>query len=105
MKKVYLSAPISGHDIEECRKKFEAVESAFRLAGYDVCNPMKNGLPVNAGTYKHMKRDLEMLLECDYIYMMQGWLHSAGCKCEFQVATAIGLGVIFAETGKEIKFY
>ena len=48
-----------------------------------------------------MHRDIEMLMVCDRIYMMKGWTHSKGCKVEFDVATAIGLSVMFQETGLE----
>ena len=53
----------------------------------------ENGLPSDAGTHAHMKRDFELLIGCDAIYMMEGWLCSAGCKVEFDVATASGLDV------------
>ena len=37
--------------------------------------------------------------------MMEKWTHSAGCKLEFDVATAIGLDVVFEECNKPtIKF-
>ena len=59
---------------------------------------MENGLSADSTTHDHMHRDLAVLTNEDIpftaIYMMTGWLHSAGCKLEFDVATAIGLSVI-----------
>ena len=70
-----------------------------------MINPLKNGLPVSADTHAHMKRDFELLLMCDAIYMLERWTHSKGCKVEFDVATAIGLEVYFEETGGiNVKF-
>lgn len=97
MKKIYISGPISGHDIEERRKAFKETQEFLETQGYQVENPMENGLPDEATTNDHMKRDIELLLTCDYIYMMRRWTHSKGCKVEFDVATAIGLPIIFEE--------
>ena len=94
-KRVYISAPISGYDLEERRKTFADMEQRLTAKGYEVCNPMKNGLPDESPTQAHMKRDIEMLLTCDAILLLNGWNRSAGCKCELDVAVAIGLDVYF----------
>jgi len=104
MKRIYISGPISGHDIEERRKVFKMVQVFLEAQGYEPVNPMENGLPDEATTHEHMKRDIELLMTCDYIYMMRRWTHSKGCKVEFDVATAIGLPVFFEETGGFLKF-
>ena len=94
-KKIYISGPISGHDIEERKADFARIKEYLGKLGYVVFNPMENGLPPTATTAEHMKTDIEALLKCDCIYMMKRWNHSAGCQTEFLVATAIGLEVIF----------
>ena len=96
-KKIYLSLPISGYDLDERRETALSMEVRLRGAGYDVFNPMENGLPPTATTNEHMKRDLEALLTCDAIFLMRGWNRSAGCKCELDVAVAIGIDVMFEE--------
>lgn len=102
--RIYISGPISGHNLEERRKAFKEVQSMLECQGYDVINPMENGLPAEATTHEHMKRDIELIMTCDYIYMMRRWTHSKGCKVEFDVATAIGLPVFFEESGEIIEF-
>lgn len=92
-KRIYLSGPISGRDLSERRAVFAECQSMLESKGFEVFSPMCNGLPSDAGTHAHMRRDFEMLLGCDAIYMMEGWLRSAGCKVEFDVATASGLEV------------
>lgn len=106
MKRIYISGPISGHDIEERRKEFRKIQTFLEICHHDieVVNPMENGLPAEATTHEHMKRDIELLLTCDMIFMMRKWTHSKGCKVEFDVATAIGLPVLFEESGKLIEF-
>ena len=61
-------------------------------------------MPAEATTHEHMKRDIELLMTCDYIYMMFLWTHSKGCKVEFDVATSIGLPVLFEQSGEIIEF-
>ena len=103
-KRIYISGPISGHDIKERRKAFKEIQEHLEAQGYEVFNPLENGLPAEATTHDHMKRDIEELLTCDYIYMMRRFTHSKGCKVEFDVATAIGLPVFFEESGEITKF-
>ena len=104
IKRIYISGPISGHDINERRAEFQRAEYEMICRGVDPVNPMKNGLPAEATTHEHMKRDIELLMTCDLIYMMRHWTHSKGCKVEFDVATAIGLPVLFEESGEIIEF-
>ena len=101
--KCYLSGPISGKDLGERRRAFKAAQIMLEAAGYGVVNPMENGLPIEASTNQHMKRDIQLLTECDTIFMMDKWNHSQGCYTEFMVATAIGCEVIFESKMSEIK--
>lgn len=43
MKRIYISGPISGHNIEERRKAFKEIQSQLEAQGYDPVNPMENG--------------------------------------------------------------
>lgn len=98
----YISGPISGRDLEERKQAFKTAQDMLGKAGFEVVNPMENGLPDDAATAQHMRRDIQMLTECDIIYMMDGWNHSQGCYTEFMVATAIGCGVIFESKMSEV---
>ena len=94
-KVVYMSAPISGFDINERRETFERMENELKKLGYKVLSPMKNGLSQDEPTSRHMKRDIILLLQSDAIFLMTGWNRSAGCLTELNVATACGLDVWF----------
>ena len=100
-KRVYISGPISGHNYEECRKKFKEVQEGLAKVGIESFNPMGNGLPPESTTAQHMRRDLSTLCReedpFDTIYMMSGWTHSKGCKTEFDCATAMGMNFIFED--------
>ena len=90
-KVVYLSAPISGYDIDERSATFERVENELKKLGYKVLSPMKNGLSQDEPTSRH----IILLLQSDAIFLMTGWNRSAGCLTELNVATACGLDVWF----------
>lgn len=106
--RIYISGAISGHDLVERYEAFEDIEKLLKFKGFEVFNPMKNGLPKDATTAQHMRRDLNELTREDEpytaIYMMKGWNHSAGCWTEFKAALAIGLEVIFEQIDKPVKF-
>ena len=95
MSKVYLSGPISGYDYSERKQTFYRIQQKLEKMGHEVFNPMFNGLPEDASTQEHMKVDFRMLLQCDTIFMLPKWNHSAGCLLELNVATSIGCEVRF----------
>ena len=66
--------------------------------GFDTVNPWDNGLPVDAPWIKHLCRDLEMLNECNGIYMMDGWQKSRGACIEYDFANRTGKSVLFASS-------
>lgn len=95
MKKIYISLPISGYDYSERKQLSMRVQQELEKKGYEVFNPMFNGLPKQATTHEHMRVDFKMLCECDEIVMLPKWNHSAGCAQEFNVAVSIGCDVKF----------
>lgn len=102
MKKIYISGPISGYSYEERQQYFAKVQEILELVGYEVKNPLDNGLPSDSTTHQHMREDLKMLLECDEIFMLQDWNRSAGCQTELNVAVAAGMKVIFENVNASI---
>ena len=89
MKKYYVSLPISGYDLTErklcaiCAEK-QIVERYPKplqvITPFDVCPE-----PDKPYSY-YMGKDIEALLECDAIYLCEGWQDSKGCMAEFAVA-------------------
>lgn len=96
---IYLSGPISGYDLDERRLLFGKIENCLSRNGYEVFNPLKNGLPDDAAYEEHMRTDIRALTECDTIVFLPGWEHSAGCRTEFIVAIRMGVK-IFLEQDK-----
>lgn len=84
--KVYISGPISGIPYEEVEKAFNEAEVMLQERGYEVVNPLKNGLPRESTWFQHMRADLKLLLDCDVIYMLDGWNNSKGAQIELKIA-------------------
>lgn len=94
-KKIYISLPISHYDLEERRQYAQKIEDSLSHFYETVVNPLKNGIPDTADWRVHMRRDMQLLLGCDAIYLTKDWESSKGCKLEFDVATSCGLDVVY----------
>lgn len=93
-KKIYISGPITNHDLEERRSAFSAVEAVLNDMGFEVVNPMKNGLPEDSTYERHMRADIGLLISCDFIYLMHGMEDSKGSNIELFVARHVGIKII-----------
>jgi hypothetical protein len=102
MKRLYISGPISHHDLNERKEAFSITEKWLNNRGFQVCNPMKNGLSSNASWSEHMRTDLKMLLKCDAIYMMDEWFLSKGCKMELDVASSCDIKILMSDEDVEL---
>lgn len=89
MKKVYISGPIKG--IKDFENNFNNAENKISKLGYKVVNPctLKHNHDLSYESY--MKEDIKALLECDYIYMMEGWENSTGAYFELETAKICGI--------------
>lgn len=101
-KKVYIAGKIGeAYPSETTLWKFERAEQLLQSIGYDTFNPTRSGLGAKAealatekGTdfYREiMLLDLEVLAQCDAIYMIEDWVESPGAEVECAFARAIGL--------------
>lgn len=81
--------------MNERKEAFSDAEMRLRGMGFNPVNPFKNGLPDEAHWREHMKADIRLLLDCEFIYMLQGWELSKGAKLELDVASSCGIKVLF----------
>lgn len=93
--KVYISGAIAHYDLQERKAAFGRAARYLDLKGYRPVNPFDNGVPEDAHWREHMRADIAMLLDCEYIYMLQGWELSKGSKLELDVASSCGIKVMF----------
>lgn len=95
MKRIYLSLPIknTGYTTKERMKYADEVRRLLELR-YGVRNenvivitPFDVNENEDKDTYaRKMGNDIEALLECDAIYLCEGWQNSDGCMLEFAAA-------------------
>ena len=93
--KIYISGKVSGLKKEDVIRRFGNAESLLTEIGFDVVNPLKNGLDFNAPWDEHMVRDIKLLFSCDAVFMMDGWLDSTGAQIEYDIATRMGKTIWF----------
>ena len=98
--KVYISGQITGLDIEEVKERFARAELLLKSIGLTPINPLKNGLPIDEPWKAHLSRDIENLLDCNAIMMLDNWPKSTGARIEKNIAEEIGL-IIFYESAVE----
>lgn len=97
MKRIYISGPITGRDRNGAFEHFERAGKYLTDLGYEAVNPMKK--PSEADASKpwadYMREDIALLIDCDAIYMLDGWELSRGAKLEFNIATELGMHQMF----------
>ena len=107
----YIAGPIAG--VPDFRERFAAAVPAVEALGYEVVNPCditpadhEGECPPgydpgeDAGGHTSsacfMRSDLRVLLDCDAIYLLPGWVRSRGARVEALVARACGLRIFRA---------
>ena len=93
--KIYVSGAISGHPLDSVRERFAMVKHQMQAQGYEVIIPTENGLPPDAPWERHMAKDINLLMECDIVLMLEGWQKSRGCRIEFNCAVEARKTIIF----------
>ena len=93
--KIYISGKIIGLPFKEVKDKFQKVQNFLEELGFEVINPLKNGLKKDSSWEEHMKIDIELLTSCDVVYMLNGWIDSVGACIEYDIATRMGKKILF----------
>ena len=93
--KTYISGRISGLDYTEVERKFENAEDLITGIGLVPVSPLKNGLDRNTTWENHMLKDIEILLTCDAILMLEDWAESRGARIEKTIAEESGKLILF----------
>lgn len=98
MQKVYISIPISGRDIYAQRRRANEVAERFHNCGYEPITTfdiIPLGDPAAKDYAACMGRDIEHLLRCDIIALVDDWENSKRCRAEKAVADVYSLEVRF----------
>ncbi len=91
MKKVYISGPITG--IEDYKQNFgKAADMIWDMKPeFRAVNPVALTHNHDKSYESYMKEDIKALLDCDSIYMLEGWEKSKGATFELEVAKMCGI--------------
>lgn len=101
--KIYISGPITGLDYEKAKATFDAAERRITKNGFIAVNPMNllpNGLPYKS----YMMTDIIALIQCDAIFMLEGYENSEGAKLELHIAESLDMHVIYESELKDLTF-
>lgn len=94
--KVYISGKITGTNMPETLIRFEKAEQGFLELGYKAVNPMKLPHYQHDGKWENcMRLDIKHLMDCNAIYMLQGWHESKGATLEYSLALQLGMLILF----------
>lgn len=93
--RIYISGKISGLPYKEAEQRFEDAEALLTELGFEVINPLKNGLAAHEEWIKHLCKDIELLHSCDAIYMMDNWGTSTGADIEHYIAVRTKKDILY----------
>ena len=98
--RVYISGPISGMP-DRNRRAFDQAELQLRQMGMEPVSPFSNGEDPNACWSEHMRADIALLVTCQAIVMLPGWIKSKGATLERNIADQLGIARILLPEGGE----
>jgi hypothetical protein len=108
--KIYCAGPMRGYDNYNF-PAFDATSNFIRGLGHVAVNPADldrvhegwvdyppDDMVIDIDLKKRcMTRDLLAIMECDAIYLMQGWEKSKGAQAELALAKFLGLSVYYED--------
>lgn len=94
--KIYISLPISGHDIRKVREIAEKAKERIKYMGHEPVSPLEVSTDESAPYSEHMGKDIAALLECDAVMFVGYWTDSKGCQLEYQAARIYGKWIMFS---------
>lgn len=93
--KIYISGPITGKE-DTAEQRFEEAEKYCLEKGFEPVNPMKlNHSNHDQSWESFMKEDLKAMMECEAIYLIEGWSNSKGALEEKRLAQKLGLKIYY----------
>lgn len=100
-KKVYISLWISRLDKEEVYRQSNDAYNRLTLLGYDAISPLDDGLPEDAPSEQHIKKNIQTLMDCDAIYVCSDYEISPRCALERRIADALNIPRVYYHMNDE----
>jgi hypothetical protein len=100
MTRVYVSGPMTGiADLN--RPAFHAAAAHLRKEGFEVHNPA-DVIIDGADWTLYMRADINLLLQCDKVFVLRGWQKSKGARLEVAIAHQLGMPVLAYPEGIQL---
>lgn len=88
--KIYISLPITGHDIEEVEASCIYASGVIHAKGHTPVSPLELDHTDPEDYEAVIGTDITALLCCDGVLFMPGWGQSKGCRLEHEAAAIYG---------------
>jgi hypothetical protein len=86
------------------RPAFDEAAAQIRAEGRTVFNPAEVGERDVIRTRSwYMRKDIDALLKCDSVHVLQGWEKSKGARLEIEIARQLELPITYANLNFKIK--
>jgi len=93
--KIYIAGPITGN--KKFKKQFFQIEDKLKKLGYKVVNPIAEEVKLNIkyDWDNAIKKDIQKLLKCNSILLLNGWEKSKGAKLEKRIAKDLNFNIFY----------
>lgn len=92
--RVYISGMITALKEDQYRMAFNKATIFLGEAGYEPVDPSLLGKPEHNSWDYYMRKAIAQLVECDEIYMIDGWRNSKGARLEWHIAKNLGMPIM-----------
>ena len=93
--KVYISLPITGHDIEQVEASCIYASAVLKKKGHTPVSPLALDHQDPEFYEAVIGTDITALLLCDAVLFLDGWETSRGCRLEHAAAEIYGKKMLF----------
>ena len=96
----YVSGKITGLDPAVVESTFHKASMVVSSLGHSPVSPVTvcRNMDHSKATWKdYMMKDIDVLFDCQHIYMMRGWKDSRGARVEHAIAKELGMEIIYEE--------
>lgn len=105
--KIYIAGPMRNYEALNF-EEFFVTARRLRKLNWEVENPaaydVKRWFAGETLTEKEiLSSDIQLLVDCDAIFMLDGWDKSDGARMEYYFAKGVGMEVIFQSCNTPIK--
>lgn len=93
---VYVAGPMTGYT-DHNFPAFNKAADKLRSQGYTVFNPADHGVVEGATWEDYLRFDITKLIQCDTIYLLEGWENSKGAQLELLIAQKLNMKITVQE--------